>query len=237
MISESAYNRILEYLKKQGQTNTFRLARELGIDRHKLLNIIRELEEKQAIEFKSGIVKFLRFPKEEKPIKVKKAHFEAKKKRIHKKKAIRRKINLNLQAENKRLKEKLLELEDNIKRKANIKNKKIREQSEHIENLGKTIKELQKKANLPPKIIRKTIIKKVPIKVKEEAVKQKKKEIKSQRFKIPKFDISWVKNIQQLSMPKFMQKKINIGKPKINFAKLNKNIQQLHVPEMFKKGG
>ena len=33
---------ILEHLKKQGSANTFQLAQELGMDRIKLLNILKE---------------------------------------------------------------------------------------------------------------------------------------------------------------------------------------------------
>lgn len=68
MISEeknAAYG-ILEHLKKQGSANTFRLARELGMNRSKLLNILREFREKGAVEFKEGTVKFLKFPEEKK---------------------------------------------------------------------------------------------------------------------------------------------------------------------------
>ena len=49
------------------------------------------------------------------------------------------------------------------------------------------LKELQEKASAPPKIIRRTIVK--------------------NKFKLPKFNLNWIKNID-----------------------LNKNIQQLHVP-------
>ncbi len=70
MLNEDAQSKVLECLKKEGQANTFRLTSKLGIDRHKILNIIKKLEEKGAVEFKTGKVRFLKFPKEEKPIKV-----------------------------------------------------------------------------------------------------------------------------------------------------------------------
>ena len=63
---------VLRYLEKEGKTNTFRLASRLGIARYEILDIIKELEEKGAVEFKLGTVKFLKFPEKEKKIKVKK---------------------------------------------------------------------------------------------------------------------------------------------------------------------
>jgi len=57
---------ILEHLKKQGSANTFQLAQELGMDRIKLLNILKEFRENGAVEFKEGTVKFLKFPEEKK---------------------------------------------------------------------------------------------------------------------------------------------------------------------------
>ena len=92
--------------------------------------------------------------------------------------------------------------------------------------LEKTIKDLELKASAPPKIIKRTIIKKVPV---------EKIETKQKKFKILKFNLGWIKNIQRLQMPEFLQRKINMAKPKITFAELNKDIQQLHVPEMLRK--
>ena len=57
-----SHKSVLGYLKKKGQTNTFRLATDLGVDRHKLLDIIKKLEGKKLIEFRHGIVKFLKYP-------------------------------------------------------------------------------------------------------------------------------------------------------------------------------
>mgnify|MGYP001593304984 CR=1 FL=1 len=68
MVTEDAYSKTLGYIKKHDHINTFRLARELGIDRHKILNIIKKLEEKQAVEVKSGTVKFLKFVAKEKKL-------------------------------------------------------------------------------------------------------------------------------------------------------------------------
>ena len=46
MSIEVTHNKILEYLKKHGSANTFRLSRHLGIDRIELIEIIDELATK-----------------------------------------------------------------------------------------------------------------------------------------------------------------------------------------------
>lgn len=210
MAVEDAESKILEYLKKEKHANTFRLARELHIDRHKLLNIIKKLEEKQAIEFKYGKVRFLKFPTKEKKqpkVEVKKAPEPEKevkykpKKTIQKKAIAQRKTSVlkNLQDENRDLKG-------------------------GIEKLENTVKELRKKIRVVPKVITRTIIKKVSVRLKKEEPK---------KFKLPKFNLSWIKNIQQLEKPEFIEQKIRTGR-KINFSELNKNIQQLHIPEILR---
>ena len=46
MVIEDAQNRVLEYLKKAFSTNTFRLARDLGIRKNRLLDTIENIEAK-----------------------------------------------------------------------------------------------------------------------------------------------------------------------------------------------
>ena len=70
------------------------------------------------------------------------------------------------------------------------------------------------------------MLKKVLVRVKE-------REAKSKEFKLPKINMPGIKNIQQLERPKFLEQKISTGR-KINFYDLNKNIQQLHVPDMLR---
>src|SRR3989338_2044834 len=222
---EDVQRQVLEYLKKKGHTNTFRLARELSIDQHKLLNVIKELHEKQAIEIRYGNVSFLKFPSKEKKakIEVKKVlsatKIRAKSNELSAQKSrFREKTKLlgSLQYENKELKEKLSELESGIKRLHYTKSKKFREQDELIEKLENRIKALQEKAKTPkiitrkievPKIITKTIVKRI-------------------------INLPDIKNIQRLERPEFLEQKIRAGK--INFSGLNKNIQQLHVPGILK---
>lgn len=234
MVIEDAYSKILECLKKEGQANTFRLTSKLGIDRHKILNIIKKLEEKQAVEFKSGTVKFLKFPEKDKKaakiVSVKIAPTAQKAK-------LSEKIKLlgSIQHENKELNEKLSELEGSVKRQHYTKSKKFREQAELIEKLENRIEILKQKAKVPPKIITKTvvkrIIKKVPVEViKKVLVRVKEREAKP-KFKLPKINLPSIKNIQQLKRPEFLEQKITA---KVNFSGLNKNIQQLHVPEMLR---
>lgn len=222
MIGDS-HNRLLGYLKNQGPTNTFRLSRELDIERHKIVDIVKELKGKQAIEFEHGIVRFLKFPEEKKlvkkPVEIKKVPSRPKKRikrKVKAKKTVQSGIKPpeeleileNLQEENKRLKEKLSKLKFSIKKQSDIENK-FKAQVEYIEKLEKTIKELKQKANVPHKIIRKTIIKKVSVKVKKKPIKRKKS--KQKKIKPKKFNLS-----------------------KINFTKLKKNIRQLHIPKILK---
>ena len=255
MVTEDAYNRVLEYLKNHDHINTFRLARELNIDRHKILNIIKKLEEKQAVEFKSGTVKFLKFLKrEEKPIKVKKTISTSERETEPKvKKAAQRSVKFqeklkalgSLQYENKKLTGKLSELEASIKRQHYTKTRKFREQDELIEKLENRLKASQEKAKIKPKIvirkievpkiITKTIVKRVIKKVPVEVIKKvpvRMKEREAKRFKLPEFNVAWMKNIQQLEKPDFLEQKIRTGK--FNFSGLNKNVQQLHIPGILK---
>jgi len=257
MQNEDAQSKVLECLKKEGQANTFRLTSKLGIDRHKLLNIIERLEEKQAVEFKSGKVRFLKFPREEKKVKieVKKAPSAAKIEAKHKVKTSvqkspepskKLKVLGSLQYENKKLKGKLSELEAHSKRQHYAKTKKFREQVGYIQKLEKRVEALKEKANVPPKIITrkikvppkvitKTIIKRVIKKVPVEVIKRVPVKVKETRkFKLPEFNIAWMKNVQQLSKPKILNQKISAGKPKIKFTEINKSIQQLNIPSIFK---
>ncbi|MEW5896476.1 MAG: hypothetical protein AB1668_02185 [Nanoarchaeota archaeon] len=199
MAAGEVFQRILKHLKKDGPLNTFRLARELNLDRYQLLSSIGKLEKAGAVEVQHGVVKFLKFVAEERkveepqPVEAKKPTQKPKKKTVKKKT-----IAPQLQAENQKLKERLLQLESKIKK-------------------------LEQKASAPPKIIKKTIIKEVPapfapapapfpqkkkrkirkkkLKKKEEKKKLKKK---SKKFKFPKF--KFMKNIKQLKKPEFAKK-------------------------------
>lgn len=53
---EASHKKILECLLKHSPANTFRLSRHLGIDRHELIAIIKDLTKKRLVEFKHGSV-------------------------------------------------------------------------------------------------------------------------------------------------------------------------------------
>lgn len=210
MAAEEVYQKILEHLKKEGPLNTFRLARTLNLDRSKLLNFVEKMEKAGTVEVQHGLVKFLKFVAEEKqvkrPVEVEKPVPKLKKKAVKK---IREKTATpKVQAENNELKEKLRKLESKIE-------------------------ELEQKASAPPKIIKKTIAKEVPVpsvptltppsskkkrkkskkkklkkvkkkpKKKEEKKKIKKAKKKSKKFKLPKF--AFMKNIKTLKKPEFVK--------------------------------
>jgi predicted transcriptional regulator len=206
-ITEDAYN-ILEHLKKHGPVDTFRLARKLGMDRNKLLNIIKELKEKELVEFKEGTVKFLKFPEE---IKVEK----------NKVKEVSSEIKEELPEETR----KPAPLED-----PQAENKNLGGESWRSE-LEKTIKELEQKVKEVSSEIKEKLSeetrKPAPLEdpqaenkkfrerlFRKEITKKKKKEREEQKTKAPKFNLTRLKD---------------------NLTKLNKNIQQLRVPKILKK--
>ena len=255
MAIEDVQNQVLEHLKKKGQTNTFRLARELGIDRHKLLRVIDKLRERGAIELRHGNAIFLKFLSEEKKAKIVEIPSAPKIKAKHKAKTVaersamlieKQKLVGSLQYENKKLKEKLLEFEASVKRQHYTKTKKFREQDELIEKLENRIKALQEKVESKPKIITrkievpkiiiktivKRVIKRVPVELIKKVPVRAKEKPRAKEFKLPKINLPNIKNIQRLERPEFLEQKIRAGK--FNFSGLNKNIQQLHVPEMLR---
>ncbi len=202
MAAGEVYQKILEHLKKDGPFNTFRLARNLNLDRSELLNFIEKLEEAGAVEVQHGRVKFLKFVAEKKgeepkPTTVEKSTPKPKQKAVKKRKKAKKKPTApKVQAENKELKEKILQLESKVE-------------------------ELEKKASASPKIIKKIIVKEVapsvsaptPLspkkrskKIKKEPKKKDEKKVKkkSKKFKFPKF--TFMKNIKQLKKPEFAKK-------------------------------
>ncbi len=53
---EASHKKILEYLQKYGVVNTFKLSRQLGIDRSELISIIKDLTRKRLAFIKHGSV-------------------------------------------------------------------------------------------------------------------------------------------------------------------------------------
>lgn len=232
MALEDGVQAVLKYLREAGPTNTFRLARQLGVERGKVVCILRKLEEKEAVELKTGIAKFLKFPSEEKADRAEKALPKEKTRRITKRAAAKHKASATkkLHAENEMLRVRVSELETGYAAKS----RQLRNQSDCIEKLETTVKALQQKAKARPKVITKTIVKKViqkvPVKVKEAA----RQGTKPKGF-MPKLNLKWLRSVQQLETPKFIEQKIRIGKPSVSLAELNRSLQQVRVPEILRK--
>lgn len=189
---------ILEYLKKQGSANTFRLARKLGIDRHQLLNIIERLEAKGAVAVRSGMVQFLRFLPEEKkeaPPRIPKPKENVP--------SAKPKVLETLQSENKLLKEKLTELKGTIQeleQKASAHPKTI------IRNITKTV---VKKVPVIKTVIKevpviKTVIKKIPV-TQPPFTKKAWQKLKTQSKEFKITGLKLLDNIQQLKKPEFVK--------------------------------
>jgi len=251
------HQQILEYLKKLGPTNTFRLARGLGIDRHEILKIIKTLQEKGVVEFKSGIVSLLKFPargiKIAKPAKVEKTPRKYKKrtkrilwkkpkvKKEHKPVEEKPKLTEEIQSEYKKIEERLLELEKQSSDKFKLLSEKSHHESQLLSDLGNNIeglkshidnleKDLKKLSSTPPRVIRKTIIKReaVPVEVKEEPkfrLKLPKFKLKVPKIKLPKLSLSPIKNAGRFAKSKI--KKVKIKVPKVKLPKFKEEIKNI----------
>ncbi len=194
MVGEDRVSELLEYLKKAGPINTFRLASVMNLERSKLLQIIGRLEEKEAVKFERGNVIFLKFPSEEKPVKTILPKLEKKKtEKAAVKRPVEQKLLQIIQTENAQLQGKVSELKE-------------------------TVKELEKKASVRPKTITrtvtKTIIKKVPVTktiikkilVPHRPLKKKGREkpkAKPMKFRLPRFKL--LGNITRLRKPEFIK--------------------------------
>ncbi|MBA3064561.1 hypothetical protein FP803_03935 [Candidatus Woesearchaeota archaeon] len=62
MVNENSKDSILEYLQKNGATNTFKLAHVLDIKRDILLGILKNLEKQELVKIITGKVEFLSYP-------------------------------------------------------------------------------------------------------------------------------------------------------------------------------
>ncbi len=216
MAGEDIIGEILVYLKKAGPTNTFRLSSVMGLERDKLLHILKRLEEKQAIKFECGKAIFIKFISREEPQPAEITKTSPKSEKRVKRKPAKSKALQLLQTENTQLQKKL-------------------------SGLKETVKELEKKATARPKTITrtvtKTVVKKVPMiktvvkrifvhpsplppkkekkNKKTPKLKQKLKKLKTSKkfrlpkIKLPKFEFpkfTFIKNIKQLKKPEFIEK-------------------------------
>ncbi len=212
---------VLEYLKKHGAANTFRLARVLGIDRQHILDSIKRLEAKGAVIVRGGMVQFLKHipgekaisepsepEKEVPPLALK--PFKAKSKALQ-----------TLQTENKQLKVQLADLKSSMK-------------------------ELEQKAGASPKtkIITRTIVKRVPVtktvikkirsrpKIVTRVVTKKVPVTKTITKKIPLFQPLFARKFAGKAWQKLKDRspKFKISS-KISPSALLKNLRQLNRPE------
>ena len=53
---ESIHKKVLSYLQNHGRTNTYKLSRDLKIDRIELIKIVEELKDENFVEFKSNVI-------------------------------------------------------------------------------------------------------------------------------------------------------------------------------------
>ena len=211
MVGEDVVHKILEYLKKKGPTNTFRLSSVMGMERDQLIKVLKRLEEKQAIRFEYGKALFLKFISEEKPKPIEsKPTATAKVFSAPPKRAKRKSKALQfLQTENTQLQRKLSELKETVKeleRKASARPKTI------IRTVTKTV---VRKVPVIKTIIRKvpvikTVVKRIrpaplPSKKNKKTEKEStgKKKFKLPSFTLPKF--TFMKNIKQLKKPEFVK--------------------------------
>lgn len=198
MAGEDINIEVLGYLKEKGSTNTFRLASVMGMDRAKLLSLLKKLEEKGAIRFEHGNAVFIKFVSEEKTEKPKSKPIEIKISSSHPECEVKRKEH---QVKRKSAKSKALQL-------LQIENKQFQRK---VVQLGETIKELERKASAAPKTITKTITKTIIRKVPVTKTIIKKIPVpcapplsrKKGKFEFPK--LSFLKNIKKLKKPEFIK--------------------------------
>ena len=65
MVKQEDEQRLLEFVEENESVNTFRLARELKMERILVIKIVEQLQKKGAVDIRHGKVLFLSHPKEE----------------------------------------------------------------------------------------------------------------------------------------------------------------------------
>lgn len=224
MAAEDRANAVIGYLKKQGPANTFRMARDLGIKRNELLILINGLEQKGALEFKSGIARFLKLLPEEKKAKPeqkreKSSPLKPRKKIAPKTKAspIRRKAKTRFSAR------RLSALLESLRAENNQLKQKLSES-------GETIKILEEKAS-HPRIITRTVIKEVPVIKKVPVVKRAPVEAEK-KWELPKLKLPKLA-LPKLKIPKLKLPKLKIPKlPRLRMPRIKKYKKQLLLKKL-----
>ena len=161
MVRQEDEQRLLEYVEENERVNTFHLARELKMERTLVLKTIDQLQKKGAVDYRSGTVIFLSYPKEESMLKTV---------------PLQKKINLTQLLEeqskkfsekNKQLKQQLEQAYEQVKELAQYK-ELVGDHASQIETLKNQLETAQKKAEKKPRIVEKVIIKKVYVRKKQE---------------------------------------------------------------------
>jgi len=215
MVNKNSGHSILEYLKKEGATNTFKLAHTLDIKRDKLLGIIKNLEEQRLIKIVTGKVEFLSYP-------------ASKEKKKQKPKIVVPKEKSEGQTLQGEVEKQRLYIE---KLKAQIKKLEEKPPAEPVvekvetEEIKPKPKRKIKIKEVKPKLIKTKPKKKPLLKFKQKRVKKTKK-VKF-KLKLPKFNI-------KKSLKFFKIKKIKLPKPKLKKLKKKPKIKIKRRPGLFK---
>ena len=234
---------ILKYLQENKAANTFKLARNLGIDRSKIVRELNKLAEKGLIEHRTGMARLLSTPKPGLPEPVQKIS-----KPITEKPRIRKipSANIKLADENKNLKARLEELTSHVEQQDGME-RRLKAQNAHVVRLEEGIRTLQQKASIAPKVITKTVVKTIVRRVPKIIVRripakstQTKKMFTRLSVEAGKPVRSWLSNLRQniiqLSIPEMLKQQVELKPISFDFRKLNEKVSLLEIPEILKKG-
>ncbi len=249
-----AQTKVLKYLQENKAANTFKLARNLGIDRSKIVRELAKLAEKGLIEHRTGMARFLSTPKLSLREPVQKISQPKTQKTESEKTGIRKETpsaSAKLAGENKKLRAKIAHLKSGLEQQTGLDAAvKLKAAQTHIEKLESQVQHLTRKAAavktkvireviIRPKIIRKVIVR--HIQAKNEQIKERspRKGLGVDARK-PAISPSWLskihRNISQLSVPKVLEQKIELKGISPDLSKLKDNICQLEIPELLRKG-
>ncbi|MBI5391587.1 hypothetical protein HZB00_01145 [Candidatus Woesearchaeota archaeon] len=174
MVRQEDEQRLLEFVEENERVNTFHLARELKMERHLVLRMIDQLQKKGAVDYRSGTVTFLSYPKEESVTtkeesvtKIVSPSLPVKKKAIPNPMLLLAEQSRKLSEKNKQLKQQLEQAYEQVKELAQYK-EMIGDHTAQIETLKSQLETAQKKAEKKPKIVEKVIVKKVYVPRKQE---------------------------------------------------------------------
>lgn len=219
--STDMHNRVLRYLRNSGPENTFRLTRTLGIDRHKLLDVLRDLEQQGCVELKQGVVIFIKIQEkrrlEQAPVQEKKAAQvpAVRKKAPRKKKGSKQRFydrTLPHSPEN-------IPLETSVLSSLKKENKNLAERAAQLE------KELEKASKAKDELGRL----KEDIKQRQQRKRKEKAAKKPKRFVLPKINFSWAKKIPQITaLPRAAARKAKAKATKIS-GRVYKKAKQFYA--------